>query len=143
MKLFEWFLNQRERNTPINGPLIKAKAKDIFAKVYPERSEKDFNTSNGWLQKFRRRHGMRYLKICGEILSSDTSAISTFIHEFRGKMEKMQLTKEQVYNADESGLYYRLLPDRTYVAASEKTAPGRKIEKQRIIYVVRKCRRNK
>lgn len=127
MKLFEWFLNQRERNTPINGPLIKAKAKDIFAKVYPERSEKDFNTSNGWLQKFRRRHGMRYLKICGEILSSDTSAISTFIHEFGGKMEKMQLTKEQVYNADESGLYYRLLPDRTYVAASEKTAPGRKI----------------
>lgn len=43
----------------------------------------------------------------------------------------MQLTREQIYNADESGLFYRLIPDKTYVAACEKTAPGIKIWKER------------
>lgn len=44
----------------------------------------------------------------------------------------MKLTSEQLYNADESGLFYKMLPDKTYVAACEKTAPGRKIKKERI-----------
>lgn len=54
----------------------------------------------------------------------------------RAKMTEMEITTEQLYNADESGLYFRLLPDRTYVAACEKTAPGRKIEKQRITFML-------
>lgn len=44
----------------------------------------------------------------------------------------MQLTNDQLYNADETGLFYKLLPDKTYVAACEKTAPGTKLKKERI-----------
>lgn len=48
----------------------------------------------------------------------------------------MGITDAQLYNADESGLFFRLLPDRTFVAASEKTAPGRKFAKERITFLL-------
>lgn len=88
--------------------------------------------SDGWFRKFKRRHGLRFLKVCGEILSSDTTTITPFIHEFHAKINEMQLTNEQLNNADETGLFYKLLPDKTYVAACEKTAPGTKLKKERI-----------
>lgn len=36
----------------------------------------------------------------------------------------------KLYNADETGLYWKMLPENAYVALSEKTAPGLKIAKQ-------------
>lgn len=135
-KLFEWFLNQRERNCPLNGPILKAKAKELFSKLYPNKSGSDFNASDGWFSKFKRRHGMRFLKVCGEILSSDTTKITQFIHTLRAKIEKMKLTHAQIYNADESGLFFRVIPDKTYVSACEKTAPGRKIQKERVTFML-------
>lgn len=135
-KLYEWFQLQRERNCPINGPLLKSKAKAIFKALFPEKDENKFEASEGWLWRFKRRQGIRFLKICGEILSSDSAAITPFIHQFRAKVTEMGLNNQQIYNADESALYYRLLPDRTYVAACEKTAPGRKIRKERITFML-------
>lgn len=46
------------------------------------------------------------------------------------------VTSEQIYNADESGLFYRLLPDKTYVSVTEKTAPGRKIQIERVTFML-------
>lgn len=61
MKLNDWFLKQRERNCPMNGPLICAKARDPFTKLYPEKSANDFHASDGWFQEFKRRFGMRFV----------------------------------------------------------------------------------
>lgn len=135
-KIYEWFLKQRERNCPVNGTLFKAKAKDLFKKLYPNKMESDFAASDGWFRNFKRRHGLRFLKVCGEILSSDTSSITPFIHQFRAKRNEMGLLDSQIYNADESGLYYKIIPDKTYVAAETKSAPGRKIKKERFTFML-------
>ncbi|XP_039948366.1 jerky protein homolog-like [Bactrocera tryoni] len=50
-------------------------------------------------------------------------------------MEELGLSREQVYNADESGLFWKLLLQKTYVSSLEKTAPGAKMEKQRITFL--------
>lgn len=89
----------------------------------------------GW-QISRKDVVFRYLKICGEILSSDTSEITPFIHKLRSTINEMNITDVQLYNADESGLFFRLLPDKTFVAASEKTSPGRKTSKERITFLL-------
>lgn len=135
-QLYTWFLNQRERNCPMSGPILKAKAKNLFKKMYPNKTPNEFRASQGWFTKFKRRYGIRILKVCGEILSSDTSKITSFIHTLRAKMREMEITNEQLYNADESGLFFRCLPDKTYVAACEKTAQGRKIRKERFTFML-------
>ena len=39
--------------------------------------------SEGWLQKFKKRHGIKYLKICGEKASADYDAAErSYIDEF-------------------------------------------------------------
>ena len=46
-------------------------------------------------------------------------------------MEEKGLTTEQIYNADETGLQWKCLPDRTLVSCCEKSAAGFKKSKER------------
>ena len=45
---------------------------------------------------------------------------------------RSQITLEQLYNCDETGLYYRSLPTETLAAQSEKQASGMKKQKDRV-----------
>lgn len=47
-------------------------------------------------------------------------------------MREMKITRDQLYNADETGLFWQLLPDKTFVHVDERDAPGLKISKQRV-----------
>ncbi|XP_071056565.1 jerky protein homolog-like [Onthophagus taurus] len=47
-------------------------------------------------------------------------------------MHDLNLTPVQVYNADESGLLWKVLPNKTYVSRKEREAPGRKVSKDRV-----------
>lgn len=135
-KLYKWFELQRSKHCPISADIIKAKAKDIFAQINPEKDGSAFAASNGWFEGFKKRYGIRFLSVAGEKLSADLSSITPFIHRLRAKILEMEITENQLYNADESGIYYRMLPKRTYVTASEKSAPGRKVAKERLTFML-------
>lgn len=135
-QLYKWFEMQRSKNCPISAEIIKQKAKAIFTEMYPEKDDHAFVASNGWFLNFKRRYGIRVLTIGGEKLSADLSQITPFIHRLRAKMLEMNIGENQLYNADESGLNFRLLPTRTYVASKEKSAPGRKSAKERITFML-------
>ena len=47
-------------------------------------------------------------------------------------MERESLTLENLYNGDETGLCFRILPDKTLTARSEKLAAGKKKQMKRI-----------
>lgn len=135
-QLYKWFELQRSKNCPISAEAIKVKAKAIFTEMYPEKEDNAFVASNGWFGKFKRRYGIRVLTIGGEKLSADLSQITPFIHRLRAQMLEMNIGENQLYNADESGLQFRLLPTRTYVTTKEKSAPGRKSAKERITFML-------
>lgn len=50
-------------------------------------------------------------------------------------MKEKNLTSHQVYNADESGLFWKVLPNKTLAHSGEKSAPGRKVSKERITFM--------
>lgn len=131
--LYKWFLRQRERNAPISGLILKEKAKYFHENLYDKNST--FSASSGWLQKFKKRFGIRFLTITGEKLSSQPELVSPFLRKLEEKIKDLNLDYNQVYNADETGLYWKLLPGKTYVSSEEKTAPGRKVAKERITFL--------
>ncbi len=47
-------------------------------------------------------------------------------------VKDQKLSMDQVFNCDETGLYFRLLPVQTLVASFEKSAEGRKKSKDRV-----------
>ena len=49
---------------------------------------------------------VRELSLQGESLSADTSSVDTFCNDLRFKMENEGFTFSQVFNADETGLWW-------------------------------------
>lgn len=128
--LYLWFIQKRSEGIPLSGPIIAEKAIHFNAKL---NGDADFKASSGWLDKFKNRHGIRQLNIEGEKMSA--ASVET-VNEFKAKFQQMiddnQLSRDQVYNADETGLNYKALPTKTLASYSEKYAPGFKMQKQRI-----------
>ncbi len=93
---------------------------------------KEFVASDGWLWRFSNRHGIRQLTLQGEKLSADKPAAEHFISTFQAFVEDNNYTLNQIFNCDETGLYYKLLPRKTLASCFEKSADGRKGQKERV-----------
>lgn len=130
--LYTWFLQQRKNDVPVSSEILRTKARYFYEQIT---GKTDFQASSGWLDKFKARHGIRFLKVCGERVSSDAEAVAPFHLKLQALIEEMQLTKDQVYNADESALFWRVLPNTTWVHKDEKSAPGRKVSKDRVTFM--------
>lgn len=59
-KLYEWFLEQRNQNVILNGDMIKQTAKQIHLQI--KENDKQFTASDGWLERFKKRFGIRLSK---------------------------------------------------------------------------------
>ena len=126
-----WFLQERSRGTPISGPIICEKALQFYHELHGEECDK-FKASPGWLDNFKKRHGIRQLKIVGETLSAAVDSVQPFIEMLHKIMREGGFSFEQLYNADETGRFWRVLPNKTLVSAQERNASGAKLQKDRI-----------
>ena len=108
------------------------KALHLFPLVYPDSEPSTFKAGTGWLKRFRDKHGVRALSVQGESLSGATDTIDPFKKKFAKIMEEKGLSLSQVFNCDETGLYWRLMPNKTLVTGREKEAKGFKKPKDRV-----------
>lgn len=86
----------------------------------------DFRASRGWLDNFTQRFGIRFLAISREKLSSDVTVIIDFQKKFELKIQELGLLPKPTYNADESGLFWMMLPQKTFAQSSEESTLGEK-----------------
>lgn len=127
--MMEWIRQRRSESVPLTGPMIMAQAK-LFHSELDTDTQCDYST--GWLTKFKRRHGIRHIRICGEKASADHEAAESFIDEFSKFVADENLAPEQVYNADETSLFWRYVPRKTMVTAEEVAPSGVKDAKERL-----------
>ncbi|GBN11944.1 Jerky [Araneus ventricosus] len=127
--MIEWVRQRRSEGVPLSGPLLMEQAK-IFHRSMNLTT--DYSYTTGWLTKFKKRHGIRQLKICGDRVSANAEAAEDFVNEFVSLVETEKLSPEQIYNADETGLFWRYVPRSTLATADEKDATGVKDSKERI-----------
>ena len=85
-----------------------------------------FKASTGWLDKLKNRHGIRNLSIQGEKLSAAEESVEPFLQKLNKVIKERGLIPEQIYNADETGLLWKCLLQRTLVSCREKSTPGLK-----------------
>ncbi|CAB5381779.1 unnamed protein product [Rhizophagus irregularis] len=124
LALKEFVLDYQHR-TVLSDALLIEKAKMIADGLDIPRDALQF--SSGWLHKFKDRNGIRQRKLEGEASSADEAAIANALPLLRERCSNYPL--ERIYNMDETGLFYRLEPDRTLAT---KCLAGRKVNKERI-----------
>ncbi|KAG7166916.1 Tigger transposable element-derived protein 1-like 19 [Homarus americanus] len=114
---------------------VKGYARELYAAVSRKMGitePKPFNASSGWLQRFKKRNKITNINIGGEEASADCVAAREFPPFLREIMEEGQYTDDQVFNMDESGLFWKKLPSKTFVVKNASKCRGRKLQKERI-----------
>jgi hypothetical protein len=123
--LFTWYQQAQASNIPFDETTLREKAKITAAQLNID----NFSASNGWVSRFKDWHGLVFKKLAGE--SAEVSVESTdawleSLPSFLGRYET-----HNVYNADETVLFFNGLPDRTLIYKGE-SCHGRKYSKDRL-----------
>ena len=133
--LHVWIVNQRERNIPLNLNTIKAKALTLFESVATERNTLGLHTfvaSSGWFQKFKKRCSLNNVRLQGESASADHSVVPDFKQEFQNVIDEGDFSPKQIFNCDETALFWKRMPTRSYITKEEQSASGFKAHKDRL-----------
>ena len=121
--LFSWIQRAEERIT-ISQEVIREKARQFWPALYPGKDMPTF--SNGWLRGFQARRDVKFRVQHGEAGSLGENAA---IEMLAIQQALSTYAPQDIFNCDETSLYWRLVPDRSLTT---RTLPGRKKEKSRI-----------
>ncbi|XP_055523048.1 jerky protein homolog-like [Wyeomyia smithii] len=135
--LYVWILQQREAGIIVTSEILRAKAALLFGLIQERGAyvNQNITFSDGWARRFKHRFGLRVKRVVGEKVSADVLAYSNFKPTIAMRIDSMQLKESQIYNADESAIFFKLLASRTVVMSNERRAYGRKINKTRYTFM--------
>jgi DDE superfamily endonuclease/Tc5 transposase DNA-binding domain/Fission yeast centromere protein N-terminal domain len=122
--LFEWQQRMQKKKAVITGEILKAQAAKLWASLPQYEGKEAPKFSNGWLEGFQWRFNLREYVQHGE---ASSAAINT-----PDSQEQMQVVRDlskeygpkDTYNMDETGLFWKLTPERTL--ATEAGSGGKK-----------------
>lgn len=123
--------------------ILGEKARAWKETLYPS-SDEPFTASDGWISATLKHGGLIGVSLSGEAEEMDVAEAEALMKEFRERVkrvcEEFGIGAECIYNADQTGLYYRKLPNRIYVKKAErKTARGVKQMKDKDRVTIMVC----
>lgn len=154
-----WISDSRKKNITLDTNIIRTKAKQLYETfadsddVHDSEEQDDadprpststfhaepspFNASKGWFEKFQKRFGLKNVSLHGEAASADTAGAEAYVNnKFKVIIEEGGYKPEQVFNMDETGLFWKRMPSRTFIMQDEAKAPGFKAQKDRVTLVM-------
>lgn len=129
--LLQWFKYARDQNAPISGTVLMAMAEQFAESL----NIAGFKASTRWLDRFKERKGIVFRTVNGEARIVDVgSDAMTDLQRRRTELLK-RYHPADVYNADETGLLFRMLPDKTLTMKGSDCSGGKR-SKERITVLV-------
>ncbi|KAG0419080.1 hypothetical protein HPB47_004372 [Ixodes persulcatus] len=121
-----WLKKARTKNLPVSGPLLLEKAR-FFA---TQQHHDGFVCRSGWLSRFRARYNVVTRIISGEGAAADRDGTEEWQN---GQLQQIltDYAPDDIFNLDESALFFKLLPNRTLVFKGQ-ACTGSKHAKDRI-----------
>lgn len=131
-----WIEDMNKKNAPISQDIVCAKAISLYESLKQQEGEgssvPSFVASNGWFEKLKKRLNLHNIRVTGEAASADTAAASEFPTQLHNYILREKIPACLVFNADETGLYWKKMPSRTFISKEERQASGFKAAKNRL-----------
>ena len=86
--------------------------------------------SNGWLENFKKSYNIVWNSINGEANDVDMTIVGEWKEKIEDRVENHE--PKDVYNCDETGLFYHALPSRTLAVKGDRYI-GRKLSIERLM----------
>ena len=97
--VYLWFVQLHCKGTPISGPLLMAKALQLYPVIYPNDPDpSSFKAGTGWLKRFKNRHGIITLSVQGESESAASESVNPFKEHLQKLIEEKGLSLNQLFN---------------------------------------------
>ena len=123
--LANWVLQMEQRKICLTGEIVKEKGRKLAIDLQLPPSQTP-GFSNGWLESFYSRHGFKTHNLHGEAAS--VPVVNTEdLDKIKSKINEYGL--RNVYNMDETGLFYCMAPSKTI---SQRQIEGSKKDKTRL-----------
>uniref|UniRef100_A0A8C4QQL2 HTH CENPB-type domain-containing protein n=1 Tax=Eptatretus burgeri TaxID=7764 RepID=A0A8C4QQL2_EPTBU len=108
--VWDWFCAASSKNLPITGKLLQEKA----LMLSKEMGYGDFTASNGWLNNFQKRHDIKvFCVLSGDTADVSAEAVDIWLKHLPDLYQGF--AAKDIFSADETGLLFRTLPDRSLV----------------------------
>ncbi|XP_023218164.1 uncharacterized protein LOC111620476 [Centruroides sculpturatus] len=89
-------------------------------------------TCNFIIVRYFHEVGLHYIKTffkSGEVASADKEAASYYLEKFKAMIDEGSYTSQTIFTVDETGLFWKKMPKRTFIEREERTFPGFKAAK--------------
>ena len=84
----------------------------------------DWNCFNGFLERFKKRHGITFKAAAGESAAVDSDIVDDWLTRLPQTL--VGYSPDDIFNMDETGIFFKLLPDRTLCFKNEDCHGGKK-----------------
>lgn len=128
--LIKWFTQQRSQNAPVTGVVLRAKAEQLAQLC----GLHNWECSGSWIERFKRRHDINFAKFSGEAADVNQNITAEWISKEWASIKK-DFKDEDIFNGDETGLFFKMSPGSTLKFKHEKCVGG-KMSKERLTVFV-------
>ncbi|RAO68173.1 uncharacterized protein BHQ10_004185 [Talaromyces amestolkiae] len=122
--LSEWIRRAKNQDLALSQEILRQKARDYWSTIYPGKESPSF--SNGWLERFQSRQGIKIKKQHGD---SGDSAEDAGVELVRIRQILRTFAPQDIFSCDETGLFWKMMPEKNLAPS---VIPGRRSEQARI-----------
>jgi hypothetical protein len=130
--LFEWQQRLQKKKAVITGEILKAQAIKFWVTLPQYQGQEQPKFSNGWLWGFQHRFRIKEYIYHGEAASAEINKVEAIAQMEYIRQLCSEYHEDDILNMDETGLFWKLTPDRTLAT---QAGSGGKKSKDRITLV--------
>ncbi|GFO06121.1 tigger transposable element-derived protein 6 [Plakobranchus ocellatus] len=128
--LFLWFKQARTMSAPLSNPILTSQAE----RIAQELGMKDFTASIGWVERFKPRHGIALRTVSDEAAVVDCTVTNAWKEQDLPSLLK-KYREEDIFNACETGSFYKCLPGKTLALKGEQCTGGKKAKERMTVLI--------